>query len=212
MGEADAVGLNASADLFDTRRVDLDLPDAQVEYMPGFLNPQESKTILDELKENAVWQQPQIKLFGKTVQSPRLSAWYGSEKSNYTYSGLHHKPLPWLRTLSDLRTRLQDTLHVEFNSVLLNLYRNGYDSMGWHSDNEKELGEKPAIASISLGAERMFLLKHKQRKDIQTTKILLANGSLLFMSADTQKYWKHSVPKTNEPVGARINLTFRRIV
>ncbi len=175
-----------------------------------FVPPAVAERCLKKLREETVWIQPTINLGAKVVNSPRLSAWYGDPNAVYTYSGLRNLPIPWTETLSKLRDSLEDLTGIRFNSVLLNLYRSGSDSMGWHSDNEPELGNQPTIASISLGEKRKFLMKHK--KLACRWEKLLTHGSALIMAGQTQHYWRHSIPKTKTYQGERINLTFRRIV
>ncbi|GAB3536759.1 hypothetical protein GCM10027443_27860 [Pontibacter brevis] len=148
-------------------------------------------------------------MFGKQLPVPRLTAWYGDK--GYTYSGLYNKPQPWVPVLQSLRERVQEVTGQEYNSVLLNFYRSGNDSMGWHADDEAELGKEPAIASLSFGGERRFSLKHRTRKDLKTVTIPLTHGSLLLMQGPTQYYWLHHIPKTKHPVQPRINLTFRNV-
>jgi alkylated DNA repair dioxygenase AlkB len=156
------------------------------------------------------WSQQQITVYGKPCLQPRLSAWYGD--LNYSYSGITMEPLPWTQTLLQIKSRVETLLQQEFNSVLLNLYRDHNDSMGMHSDNERELGERPVIASLSLGEERTFLLKHKMRKDLKTIRLPLPPGSLLLMKGNTQTYWRHGIAKERHPCGPRINLTFRNVL
>ena len=155
-------------------------------------------------------------MFGKTVPSPRLSAWYGDPDAHYCYSGLYNEPLAWISPLSRLKETVADYTGESFNSVLANLYRNGSDGMGWHSDDEAELGPRPVIASLSLGATRRFQLQPRRggkgNRRARSYRIELEHGSLLMMTDDLQKHWRHSVPKTRLPVGPRINLTFRRII
>ena len=148
-------------------------------------------------------------MFGRTVRVPRLVCWYGNRNAIYRYSGVEHIPHPWTKSLSELKTRIETFTQRTFNSVLGNLYRNGYDSMGWHSDDEKELGPNPFIASISLGSTRLFKVRHKSSKE--QIKLLLPHGSLLTMSGPFQHHWQHSIPKTSAPIAPRINLTFRDI-
>jgi len=156
------------------------------------------------------WSQQQITVYGKHYLQPRLSAWYGD--LNYSYSGITMEPLPWTQTLLQIKSRVETLLQQDFNSVLLNLYRDHNDSMGMHSDNERELGEWPVIASLSLGEERTFLLKHKTRKDLKTIRLPLPPGSLLLMKGNTQTHWRHGIAKERRPCGPRINLTFRNIL
>ena len=147
---------------------------------------------------------------GLTIPQPRLIAWHGDPEASYSYSGLTVQPTPWTTLLTSLKAKVEEVVPgFPFNSVLLNLYRNGKDSIAWHSDDEPELGENPTMASVSLGAVRKFSLKHKVTKEVHD--INLASGSLLVMAGRTQTYWMHQVPKTKRPVGERINLTFRCI-
>ena len=151
------------------------------------------------------------RFFGKEHKIPRLQAWYADKNIDYTYSGKQLIRNDWNSVLSEIKTDIELITSNTFNSVLGNLYRNGSDSMGLHSDNEKELGENPAIASVSFGAERFFHLKHKNQKELRL-KIPLTSGSLLLMEGETQTHWLHQVAKTSKLVGPRINLTFRKII
>ena len=161
------------------------------------------------------WNQGVVTVFGKRHLIPRLEAWHGDPGATYQYSRSNHDPAPWTETLRKIHDRLKHIrTDFDFNSVLGNLYRDGNDAMGWHSDDEPELGENPCIASISLGASRDFLFKHRSRKGIGSIKIQLETGSLLIMEGATQKNWKHSIPRRrgkNLP-GERINLTFRKVL
>jgi alkylated DNA repair dioxygenase AlkB len=186
------------------------LPDAEVTYTPDFLEPSEAARLLEALLALPDWEQLPLFMFGRRVPAPRLSAWYG--EAGYAYSGVVHAPRAWPEALGPLRQKLTAEVGCEWNGVLASLYRDGADSMGWHSDAEPELGECPVIASVSLGERRRFLLRHRRRKDVETLEVPLDAGSLLVMRGPTQHHWKHSVPKTRRPVGARVNLTFRRIV
>jgi alkylated DNA repair dioxygenase AlkB len=167
-------------------------------------------TLFQTLFATTPWQQHVLTLYGRPMAAPRLSAWYGDEGAIYSYSGLRLQPLPWNTTLLNIKQRLDDLADVNFNSVLINLYRDGQDSMGWHSDAEPELGKNPVIASVSLGAMRRFNFQHKKRS--LRIALDLKSGSTLLMKGATQHYWQHSLPKTRKAVGPRINLTFRRIV
>ena len=190
---------------------DCALPDACVNYVPGFLTPKTADGVFDSLIKQVEWHQPKIKLFGKTFLSPRLSAWYGDAGAIYSYSGLVNQPLPWLPALQVLRRRLKNEWEWNPNAVLVNWYRDGQDSMGWHSDDETELGHEPTIASISLGASRRFLLRHQKDKHMPIYELVPEHGSLLIMAGSTQKFWRHSVPKSTHAVGQRVNLTFRLV-
>jgi alkylated DNA repair dioxygenase AlkB len=189
----------------------LAMPDAEVIYFPHAFTPAESDAVLQDLQHNIEWRQEKIKLYGREIPQPRLSAWYGDEGAIYIYSNITNHPLPWTDALRTIKQRCEELSNAQFNSVLLNYYRNGQDSMGWHQDNEPELGEQPIIASVSFGATRRFQFRHKKRKDLETINIELKHGSLLLMRGTTQQFWKHQLPKTAQPVGARINLTFRFI-
>jgi alkylated DNA repair dioxygenase AlkB len=188
----------------------LPMPDAKVYLLPNFIIEAAQPRVIEALQQEVAWRQEEIKLFGKSIPQPRLTAWYGDEGKSYTYSSLTWQPLPWIPVLSQLCGKLLSTTGVLFNSVLLNLYRNGQDSMGWHADNEPELGQNPVIASISLGQERSFHFKHRTRPDLKE-KLMLPSGSLLLMAGETQHHWLHQVPKSAKPLAPRINLTFRVI-
>ena len=196
--------------LFSQDKIDLNLPDAEVIYMPHFFNNKEADEWYKFLLENIPWQQDAIKIYGKSHLQPRLTAFFGSENLNYSYSNLKMKAHLWTPELLDLKSRVENISGCTFNSVLLNLYRNGKDSNGWHADNEKELGQNPIIASLTLGSERFFHLKHNNFPDIKS-KIKLENGSLLLMKGSTQHFYKHQIPKTQQVISPRINLTFRTI-
>jgi alkylated DNA repair dioxygenase AlkB len=188
------------------------LPGADVSYLRAFnigLPPME---MLRALIAETPWRQEDVKVWGKTFRQPRLVAWYGDPGHGYSYSGISLNPLPWTDRLSDIKARVEQLVPTRFNSVLLNYYRDQNDSMGMHSDDEKELGPRPTIASISLGAERSFLLKSKIDPDAKLVKLPLASGSLLLMRGDTQTNYKHGIGKESRPLGPRVNLTFRVIV
>jgi len=188
------------------------IPDGELLYLADFLPVSEADRLLAQLLALPDWERLRLKLFGREVDAPRLTAWYGDEGARYGYSGIVHEPLRWPSVLGDLRRRLHDELGLCFDSVLANRYRDGRDSMGWHSDDEKELGPRPVIGSISLGAERRFLLRHRTRKDLETVELPLAHGSLLLMQGDTQRHWKHSLPKAARCRDERVNLTFRKVL
>lgn len=192
----------------------LSLPHADVRLAPHFLAPAEAAALLTELTDNVPWRHEPIKLFGKEVMQPRLTAWYGDAGASYRYSGLQLEPLPWLPVLQELRQRVEAAAGTSFNSVLLNLYRHGQDSMGWHADDEPELGPEPVIASLSLGATRRFRLRPRPGAAFTHAPagLELSSGSLLLMRGPTQHHWQHAVPKTARPTGPRLNLTFRRVV
>ncbi|TAF33138.1 MAG: alpha-ketoglutarate-dependent dioxygenase AlkB [Cytophagales bacterium] len=197
--------------LFDLpERITFNLPEADVLYYAHFLSVAEANDYFLLLKQELQWQQKHIKLFGKQVLEPRLTAFYGDEHRTYTYSQTLHVPLPWPPVLWSLKQKLEAALQTNFNVVLANYYRNGQDSMGLHADDEPELGSEPCIASLSLGQSRFFRLVHK-RKKYSPLKISLEHGSLLVMRGHTQTNWLHELPKSTKNVGERINLTFRHL-
>lgn len=185
----------------------IDLTNGTLLWSANFLATQEADHVFAYLQNEVPWQQESINLFGRQVAQPRLQAWYGD--AEYTYSGLTMQPLPWSPLLLELKQRCEAASGTRFNSVLANLYRDGQDSMGWHQDNEPELGRNPVIASLNLGDSRRFVLKHKHNGERR--QLDLHHGSLLIMSGETQHFWRHCVPKTAQPKSARINLTFRQI-
>ncbi len=188
----------------------LELPDARLSYRQGFLSATHSTALFRELLATLAWSDETLVIAGRRVAAPRRVAWYGDPGACYRYSGVVHEPLPWTPTLAALKARVETAAKTPFNSVLANLYRDGQDSMGWHSDAEPELGPEPIIASLSLGAVRRFQLQHKKRKDLRY-QIALADGSLLVMTGPCQRYWRHALPKDPAAGGPRINLTFRHV-
>ena len=188
------------------------LANADIQLFSGFLAIKEADCLLAQLLRDVSWSQPELTLFGKKVKSPRLAAWYGDAKAVYRYSGLVNHPMPWLEPLEIIRAKLEAYTGSRFNSVLLNLYRDGNDAMGWHADNEEELGSEPVIASVSLGATRTFRLRESASRRGPGAKLELDHGSLLLMAGQTQRFWKHAIPRTRKPVGQRINLTYREIL
>ena len=189
----------------------LPLPDGELTYVPGFFSRSVGDRLLSNLSATVLWSQPRITIFGRQVHSPRLAAWYGDRESVYRYSGLTNQPLPWLSELLEIRHCVQQYVEGRFDGLLINLYRTGKDSMGWHSDDEKELGENPVIASVSLGASRRFLLRHRRCSDLPVHEVNLEHGSLLVMRGATQQNWRHSVPRMRNHDSPRLNLTFRQI-
>jgi alkylated DNA repair dioxygenase AlkB len=181
-------------------------------YLPGFLARPEADRLFQDLWAGLDWEQREIVLFGRRRLQPRLVAWYGDSGAAYRYSGVTLQPRPWPPTLRAVRRRVEQQAGCAFNSVLANAYRDGADSMGWHSDDEPELGPRPCIASLSLGAARVFLLRPRGREPgvrRTSSRRVLEHGSLLLMRGDSQARFQHAVPKTRRPVGVRINLTFR---
>ncbi len=196
--------------LFSKEKITFTLPDATIEYYPNFFDGKRADEFFDLLKNQVPWQQDNITVFGKTHPQPRLTSLFGNEGKEYKYSNIIMKPNPWNPLLLLLKNEIEAVCNESFSTVLLNLYRDGKDSNGWHADNEKELGQNPVIASVSFGVERSFHLKHNTLKE-QKLKINLEHGSLLIMKGSTQHFWKHQIPKTAKPIGSRINLTFRII-
>ncbi|MFP4101633.1 alpha-ketoglutarate-dependent dioxygenase AlkB family protein [Coleofasciculus sp.] len=184
--------------------------DGEVILYSNFFSRQESDHFFHNLYSSVEWKQDKIQIFGKNMPLPRLTAWYGDEGKSYTYSGIEQHPEPWTPLLKSIKSKIEELSEVSFNSVLLNLYRDGKDSVSWHSDDEPELGKNPIIASVSFGATRRFSLKHKISKS-RKVDIDLAKGSFLLMKGETQHFWQHQIAKTSKPVQARINLTFRKI-
>lgn len=185
------------------------LPDADIEYIEDFYSTKEADCFFQQMQQNLQWRQDDISMFGKRVKIPRLQAWYGDSNLSYRYSNMTLTAQPWTKTLQTLKATVSEYCLVDFNAVLANLYRNQNDSVGWHSDNEVELGDSPTIASLSFGAKREFQLKHINSKE--KFSLVLAPGSLLVMRGATQNYWQHCLPKRAKTIAPRINLTFRKI-
>ena len=196
--------------LFSSEKRVLQLPNAELIYIPDFYSVEKANAYFKLLKAQTNWQHDSITLFGKTHLQPRLTALYGNNNEPYTYSNITMKPIVFTKPLLDIKADVEQLANHRFTSVLLNLYRFGDDSNGWHADNEKELGQNPIIASVSFGAERYFHLKHKNDKFLKQ-KLLLQHGSLLLMQVETQHFWLHQIAKTKKEIGQRINLTFRII-
>ncbi|OAZ04576.1 alpha-ketoglutarate-dependent dioxygenase AlkB family protein [Flavobacterium succinicans] len=196
--------------LFDSEPIIFDVPDASISYYPNFFSNEEAAILFDALQKEIPWQQDDIKVYGKVYLQPRLTALFGNEGKSYSYSNLTMNPHTWSSLLLAIKEKVEKATQTIYSTVLLNYYRDGKDSNGWHADNEKELGINPIIASLSLGAERVFQLKHNHLKN-QKINLTLEHGSLLLMKGKTQHFWKHQIPKTTKPIGPRINLTFRII-
>ncbi len=196
--------------LFRKESYNLNLKEADVSYYPSFIETDEASAYFEDLYTNTPWQQDDIKVFGKVYAQPRLTALYGNNEKPYTYSNITMQPHKFTFALSEIKKRVEKIADVSFTSCLLNLYRDGQDSNGWHSDDEKELGTNPVIASVSLGASRFFKLRYKDDHTLNH-KINLESGSLLLMKGSTQHTWQHQIAKTAKKVGPRINLTFRKI-
>ena len=183
--------------------------DGELFFIEHYLNAEQRGWFYRHFEEQIDWREEQIMLFGKAVTVPRRVAWYGEPDAVYHYSGVTHTPQIWLPALYALKTDLEQRFSAKFNSVLANFYRHGQDSMGWHADNEPELGAQPLIASLSLGGQRLFKLQHKRTKRV--VDLPLNAGSLVIMKGELQNCWRHCVPKTKKPVTGRINLTYRYV-
>ncbi len=193
----------------------LDIPDAEVYLYPSLFAPRDADALLSALRKEIAWKQEKIKLYGREHAIPRLTAWYGDQNTTYVYSGIKVEASPWTASLLKIKETVELVSAVAFNSVLLNLYRDGSDSVSWHSDDEPELGDNPVIGSVSLGAERPFHMKHKTKMDKDGERLAkpipLTHGSYLLMKGPTQHHWVHQIPKSKKDVEERINLTFRVI-
>ncbi len=200
------LGLNLS----NTKPLNL-LPDDGEVFLFSDFFADKANRYLEQLEEFIDWKQEEIVMFGKRMNVPRLTAWYGDPGANYAYSGIKLEPFPWTPLLSEIKHKIEKQSSYSYNSVLLNLYRDGRDSMGWHSDDEPELGKNPVIASVSFGEHRKFHFRHKDKK-YDSVKLELGHGSLLVMTGETQHHWQHQVPKSKRAMKSRINLTYRRIV
>ncbi|GAA4853952.1 alpha-ketoglutarate-dependent dioxygenase AlkB [Luteimonas vadosa] len=205
----------------------IELPDAEIALDRAWLPEPEADALFQALLDTVPWQVHRIRLFGREVDSPRLSCWIGDPDASYRYSGRRYEPHPWPPALEPVRERLSVACGAGFNGVLANLYRDGRDAMGWHRDDERDLGPQPVIASLSLGAARRFLLKktsgvrtpHRPRAGSEKKSgrppdaaLELGHGSLLVMRGATQCNYRHALPRTRKPVGPRINLTFRQVL
>ena len=178
----------------------------------NWLNPGRATALFEKLLGSLQWEQSRLNMYGRSVAIPRLNAWYADERCEYRYSGYQLPLHAWTHELQEIRELLRATTGTSFNSVLANLYRDGNDSVGWHSDDEPELGANPLIASLSLGTTRRFRLRHKWDKGLGNVDLELESGSLLVMSGAIQHHWRHCVPKSPKSSSARINLTFRRVL
>lgn len=186
----------------------LNLADSDIRYYPNFISSPEATTYFKSFLEHTQWQQDDITVFGKTYPQPRLTALYANNNKSYSYSNITMQPVVFTNELLEIKNKVEELAKISFTTCLINRYRNGKDSNGWHADNERELGKNPIIASVSLGAGRFFHLKHNTNAALRY-KLLLEHGSLLIMGGETQHYWKHQLPKTAKQIGERINLTFR---
>lgn len=186
------------------------LPDADILHFPALFGVNAADELFERLIKEIQWQQEKIKLYGQVHDLPRLTAWYGDPEKNYIYSGITAKSLPWIEPLVEIKRKIEDVANFSFNSVLLNRYRNGSDSVAWHADDERELGENPVIGSVNFGETRPFQMKHKFLAE--KIKIDLEHGSFLLMQGGTQHYWLHRIPKSKKLLKERINLTFRSVL
>lgn len=184
--------------------------DGVVNYHGRILGEEESKNYYERLDSNVPWQHDEVVLFGKHIITARKVAWYGDAGLSYTYSGTTKQALPWTPELGELKAIAETRSGVVFNSCLLNLYHDGREGMGWHSDDEKSLVKNGCIASMSFGAERKFSFRHKRTRE--TASVMLESGSLLLMAGETQTHWHHQLPKSAKVITPRINLTFRTMV
>ena len=195
--------------LLDAQPVKFDLPDAEIRYIDRFLDVDQAWDLFERLRKNIDWRQETITIYGKEHLVPRLWCWMADQGLDYSYSNKRMIPAAWTEDVLTFKSELEKQTNLTFNSVLLNYYRDGQDSNGWHADNEPELGNNPVIASVSLGATRDFQLRHNQHNNLKKS-IPLIHGSLLIMQGTTQTYWKHHIPKRAQ-ADPRINLTFRTI-
>jgi len=209
MNQMDIFG-NVDTKLVEKTHTGLNIIDnGQFLFFPNFFSKSESDFLLRKLRTDIEWKQESMNMYGKQVNFPRLTAWYGDNDKPYSFSGITLQPKIWSEELIEIKNKIEPLSKVEFNSVLLNLYRNGNDSISWHTDAEKELGLNPIIASVNFGATRKFQLRHIKTKE--KLEIELTHGSLLIMQGELQHFWQHQVPKTSKNVSERINLTFRVI-
>ncbi|TRX59901.1 alpha-ketoglutarate-dependent dioxygenase AlkB [Fulvivirga sp. M361] len=198
-------------DLFSSETRQNLLPyDGIADYHGIILNRSDADHYLDRLLYTVDWRNDEAKIMGKHIVTKRKVAWYGDKTYAYTYSNTTKYALPWTKELTELKNLIEQLVHTRFNSCLLNLYHNGSEGMAWHSDDEKTLSKNAVIASVSLGAEREFSLRHKVTR--QSVSQVLAHGSLLVMKGETQTYWQHRLPPTKKVTRPRINLTFRSIL
>ena len=188
------------------------IDDALLLEYPQIVDSAEATQMFETLIANILWQQEHLRIAGKLRAIPRLQCWMGDRTSEYGYSGVRLTPCPWHETVKVIHDRVADLSGTTFNSVLINYYRNGQDSVAWHADDESELGESPVIASVSLGAERIFELKQKHQTPAKKYKLPLRHASLLIMGGTMQQHWLHQLPKVQGLKEARINLTFRNII
>ncbi|AUM14264.1 alpha-ketoglutarate-dependent dioxygenase AlkB family protein [Ketobacter alkanivorans] len=188
----------------------IELEDGEILWARRFYDEDTARQLYSRLQEEIPWRQDNIRIAGKETPIPRLQAWFGDPGISYTYSGLTLQPKPWNDTLQHIKEQIESYSDTQFNSLLANLYRDEQDSVGWHADNEPELGNNPVIASLSLGGERTFQLKHRQHPE-RKLELELRSGDLLIMKGAMQHHWLHQIPKSKQACLPRINLTFRKI-
>lgn len=188
-----------------------ELGDATIMDFPFAFNKRESDKYLTDLLDEIPWQQDTLWIAGREIKVPRLQCWVGDRGSNYGYSGIRLEPKPWTDTVLTIKEHVESLTNEEFNSILLNYYRDGQDSVSWHADDEKELGRHPIIASVSFGAHRKFQLRPKAKDDKRRFQIELRHGSILLMGDTLQNKWLHQLPKISDLKEPRVNLTFRKI-
>lgn len=198
-------------DLFSQEKQHFILPNAELIYVPDFFSKLQADNYFKTIKDQTNWQHDDITVFGKIYKQPRLTALFGNSNQTYSYSNITMHPKPFTSNLLDIKTKVEDFSDEKFNTLLVNLYRDGNDSNGWHADNEKELGTNPVIASVSFGEKRPFHFKHRLLKN-ERHKLNLEHGSLLIMKGEMQHYWLHQIAKTKRQIQPRINLTFRRLI
>ncbi|WP_299890591.1 alpha-ketoglutarate-dependent dioxygenase AlkB [uncultured Lacinutrix sp.] len=196
--------------LFPPEEIKLNIKEGDISYYPKVFNETEAFKYFNTILKETNWNQDNITVYGKTYPQPRLTALFANNQKPYSYSNITMYPESFSKTLLKIKHRIETIAHEEFTTCLANLYRHGLDSNGWHSDNEKELGRNPIIASVSFGEERTFSLKHKNNKNLKH-KLVLEHGSLLIMKGETQNNWLHQIAKTKRKIKPRINLTFRII-
>ena len=199
-------------DIFSIKKNSLEsiiIPNGAYIYIPNYFDSELSKAYFKNFLDDIQWRQEEMKIYGRLIKFPRLTSWYGDSNKPYTFSGITLNPNEWTNHLLEIKNKIELQFELSFNSVLLNIYRNGSDSISWHTDAEKELGQNPVIASVNFRATRNFQLRHRDTKE--RIDINLENGSLLIMRGELQHYWQHQIPKTKKDIGQRINLTFRYI-
>lgn len=198
-------------DLFSEEKQLFNLPNAELIYITNFFSKEEADKIYNEIATKTNWQHDDITVFGKTYRQPRLTALFGDTNKTYSYSNITMHPEPFTTLLKSIKHKVEQTSDQKFNTLLINLYRDGNDSNGWHADNEKELGKNPVIASVSFGQPRPFHFKHRTIKE-QRHKLILEHGSILIMKGEIQHFWLHQIAKTKKKISPRINLTFRTLM